>query len=109
MHTLHIQILALEDSMQQTAIEEERLNLELVRANYPTMSFPGFFPLDLYDLSVPLRLLARFQCAEASVFAGNQTLSVFSMVREATSDRTAFSMPVIIPTKDIPERQIESS
>lgn len=31
------------------------------------------------------------------------------MVREATSDRTAFSMPVIIPTKDIPEHQMESS
>ncbi|PBK68047.1 hypothetical protein ARMSODRAFT_1020074 [Armillaria solidipes] len=88
-HSLHIQLLSLQDSMHRTAMEEEHLKMDLTAAGRPAMHFPCFLPDHLNDLSGPLRLLDHFH------------------QEEATQDKKKFQVPIVAPmqhsSKDLGE------
>ncbi|KAK0197081.1 hypothetical protein F5146DRAFT_1129908 [Armillaria mellea] len=93
-HSLHIQLLSLQDSMHYTAIEEEHLNMDLIAAGCSTMHFPGFLPNHLNDLSSALHLLNHFHQEEVAQYASNTTLSLFTVVCNAVR-------PKLHVTKDL--------
>ncbi|KAK0484276.1 hypothetical protein EDD18DRAFT_1111674 [Armillaria luteobubalina] len=97
LHSLHIQLLSLQDSMRRTAMEEERLNMDLVAAGRPSMHFPDFLPDHLNDLSGTLRLLEHFHREESTQYMSNATLSLFTVIRDAAKDKKTFQVPIVVP------------
>ncbi|SJL16539.1 uncharacterized protein ARMOST_20065 [Armillaria ostoyae] len=107
MHSLHIQLLSLQDSMHRTVMEEEHLKMDLTTASHPTMHFPCFLPDCLNDLSSPLHLLDHFHQEEVTQYASNVTLSLFTIVHDAARDKKKFQVPIVVPmqhsSKDLGE------
>ncbi len=90
LHSLHVQVLALQDSMCHTTIKEEHLNMDLAAASRPPMHFPSFLPDCLNNLSGPLSLLDHFHGEEATQYRSNPTLSLFTVVYDTARDKKEF-------------------
>ncbi|KAK0479048.1 hypothetical protein EDD18DRAFT_1364500 [Armillaria luteobubalina] len=81
LHSLHIQLLSLQDSMCHTAMEEEHLNMDLIAAGPPSIHFPDFLPDHLNNLSGTLCLLEHFHREESTQYMSNATHSLFTVIR----------------------------
>ncbi len=90
LYSLHVQVLALQDSTRHTAIKEEHLNMDLAAAGHPPMHFPSFLPDHLNDLSSPLSLLDHFHREKVTQYRSNPTLSLFTVFHDTARDKKEF-------------------